>query len=131
MRLIPALILCAQATLVSAAEPMTGAEFEAYTTGKTLFFANRGEAYGAEIYKENRRVVWSFLDGECKDGYWYDDGPLICFVYEDRPEPQCWTFMKGPRGLTAEFEGEEDGTSLYEAQELNEEMICLGPKIGV
>ncbi|MEO0937247.1 MAG: hypothetical protein AAFY38_03760 [Pseudomonadota bacterium] len=113
------------------AEPMTGPEFEAYTTGRTLFFGQNGAPYGAEIYLENRRVRWSFLDGECKDGYWYDDGPLICFVYEDRPEPQCWTFELGSGGLIARFENEPNATELYEAQDLGEEMLCLGPKIGV
>lgn len=114
-----------------AADPMTGAEFEAYTTGKTLFFGQNGAAYGAETYLENRRVRWSFLDGECKNGYWYDEGPLICFVYEDRPEPQCWTFELGPRGLIARFENDPAATELYEAQDVGEEMLCLGPKVGV
>lgn len=113
------------------AEPMTAAEFEAYVTGKTLYYGRSGTAYGAEIYHENRRVTWSFLDGECKDGYWYDDGPNICFVYEDRPEPQCWTFERGTGGLTARFENNPDSEALYEAQNLDEEMVCLGPRIGV
>ncbi|WP_299705163.1 hypothetical protein [uncultured Tateyamaria sp.] len=113
------------------AEPMTAAEFEAYVTGKTLYYGRSGEAYGAEIYHENRRVTWSFLDGECRDGTWYNDGPLICFVYEDRPDPQCWTFEKRAGGLIATFENDPASTELYEAQDVGEEMICLGPKIGV
>ncbi|MEO0634285.1 MAG: hypothetical protein AAFY52_09205, partial [Pseudomonadota bacterium] len=60
---------------------MSAAEFEAYVTGKTLFYGRDGRAYGAEIYRENRRVTWSFLDGDCKDGYWYEAGENICFVY--------------------------------------------------
>jgi len=129
MRLI--LFLC---TLLAAplwAEPMTGPEFEAYTTGRTLFFGQNGEAYGAETYLENRRVRWSFLDGECKEGYWYHDGPLICFVYEDRPEPQCWTFQLGSDGLIARFENDPEAFELYEAQDIGEELVCLGPKVGV
>lgn len=125
------LFLLALLSAPAAAEPMTGPEFEAYTTGRTLFFGQNGAAYGAEIYLENRRVRWSFLDGECKDGYWYDDGPLICFVYEDRPEPQCWTFELGSGGLIARFENDPNATELYEAQDLGEEMLCLGPKVGV
>ena len=110
---------------------MTAAEFDAYTRGKTLFFGQNGAPYGAEIYGENRRVKWSFLDGECKDGQWYEDGGLICFVYEDNPDPQCWSFREGPKGLIARFEDRPEATELYEAQELGEEMICLGPKVGV
>ncbi|WP_299045326.1 hypothetical protein [uncultured Tateyamaria sp.] len=126
--LIIALALCANAV---SSEPMSAAEFEAYVTGKTLFYGRSGEAYGAEIYHENRRVTWSFLDGECKEGRWYAEGPLICFVYDDRPDPQCWTFEKGPGGLIATFENNPTSTALYEAQDIGEEMVCLGPKIGV
>ncbi|WP_299283383.1 hypothetical protein [uncultured Tateyamaria sp.] len=115
----------------AAAEPMTAAEFEAYVTGKTLFYGRDGAAYGAEIYRDNRRVTWSFLDGECKDGYWYDEGPNICFVYEDRSDPQCWTFERSPGGLIATFENDPASTALYEAQDVGEELVCLGPKIGV
>jgi len=126
-------LLIALATIATPAwaDPMTPTEFEAYVTGKTLYYGRLGEAYGAEIYHENRRVTWSFLDGECKEGYWYDVGNQICFVYEDRPDPQCWTFERGASGLIATFENDPASADLYEAQDVGEEMICLGPKIGV
>lgn len=124
------LSLCLCAPLLHA-EPMSAAEFEAYVTGKTLYYGRSGDAYGAEIYRENRQVTWSFLDGNCKDGHWYNEGRNICFVYEDRPEPQCWTFERGPRGLIARFENNPDSAALYEAQDGGEEMVCLGPKVGV
>lgn len=110
---------------------MTAAEFEAYVTGRTLFFGQNGQVYGAEEYRDNRRVRWSFLDGECKEGIWYEEGDQICFVYEDRLVPQCWQFFLDGTGLTAQFEGDPDQPELYEARELDEEMICLGPEVGV
>ncbi|MEL7165569.1 MAG: hypothetical protein AAGL96_08845 [Pseudomonadota bacterium] len=113
------------------ADRMSAAEFEAYVTGKTLFYGRDGRAYGAEIYRENRRVTWSFLDGDCKDGYWYEAGENICFVYEDRPDPQCWSFERGPSGLIAQFENDPSSTALYEANNSDEEMVCTGPRIGV
>ncbi|MEM8578650.1 MAG: hypothetical protein AAGF60_12430 [Pseudomonadota bacterium] len=125
-RLLAPLLICAAP---AAAEPMDGAAFEAYTTGRTMFYGSGGQAYGAEEYFENRRVRWSFLDGECKDGTWYENGPMICFVYEDETDPQCWTFTRGAAGLIARFEGR--GDAIYEAQDLGEEMVCLGPKVGV
>ncbi|MEP2892447.1 hypothetical protein [Tateyamaria sp.] len=119
------------APLAATADPMSAAEFEAYVTGKTLYYGRTGEAYGAEIYHENRRVTWSFLDGECKDGRWYNEGTNICFVYEDRPDPQCWSFEQSAGGLVATFENNSTSQDLYEAQDVGEKLICLGPKIGV
>lgn len=110
---------------------LSGEEFDAYTRGKTLFFGQNGTPYGAEVYLENRRVQWSFLDGQCKEGEWYQQNEMICFVYEDNPDPQCWTFQIGPGGLIARFENNPSATELYEAQDVGEEMLCLGPKVGV
>ena len=110
---------------------MTAEEFDSYTRGKTLYYGNGDTPYGAEIYLPNRRVRWSFLDGECRNGEWYEDDGLICFIYEDRTDPQCWSFEQGSRGLIARFENDPAVTPLYEANESTEEMLCLGPKIGV
>ncbi|MGJ8617815.1 MAG: hypothetical protein ACSHWS_13320 [Sulfitobacter sp.] len=127
-----AIVLCAICALPAAAQDiMSAAEFDAYTQGKTLFYGRGGQAYGAEIYHENRRVQWSFLDGECKEGQWYEQGELICFTYDDNPDPQCWSFVQGARGLIARFENEPNTTELYEAQDQGQEMLCLGPKVGV
>ena len=114
-----------------AAQPMTASEFESYTDGRTLYFYSAGRAYGVERYKPGRKVVWSFLDGECKDGEWYQEGQFICFVYEDNPEPQCWLFYREDGGLRALFEGTQGETELYEAGEADEPMQCLGPEVGV
>ncbi|MBB3993006.1 hypothetical protein GGR95_000625 [Sulfitobacter undariae] len=126
------LILWAFAALPAAAQPLMSAdEFDTYTRGKTLYYGNSDRPYGAEIYLPNRRVRWSFLDGECKEGQWYEEGGLICFTYDDRPEPQCWSFQQGAKGLIARFEDDPALTPLYEANESTEEMLCLGPKVGV
>lgn len=123
--------LCLLAGAVVAQPPMTAQEFDDYTRGKTLFYGENGVAYGAEEYLDNRRVIWSFLDGECKSGEWYEQADQICFVYEDNPDPQCWTFHKEGGRLIARFQNSPGTTELYEASDLNEEMICLGPRIGV
>ncbi|MFY0645566.1 hypothetical protein [Sulfitobacter geojensis] len=126
-----ALLLALCAAPLAAQQTMTADEFDAYTKGKTLFYGKSGQAYGAEIYHENRRVEWSFLDGDCKEGEWYEADGLICFVYENNPNPQCWSFIKGANGLIARFENRPDTTELYEANEGAEKMLCLGPKVGV
>ncbi|KZY50973.1 hypothetical protein HKX23_06540 [Sulfitobacter sp. KE29] len=123
-------LICAFLPLPALAE-MSAAEFEAYTEGKTLYFGQSGAPYGAEIYRENRRVQWSFLDGHCKEGRWYEADGLICFVYEDDPAPQCWSFSENPTGLVARFENDPTETALYEAREMTEPLLCLGPEVGV
>lgn len=119
------------ATQVAAEDPLTADQFDAHTRDRTLYFFSGGQAYGAERYRENRRVTWSFLDGQCKEGRWYQDGRFICFLYEDTSEPQCWTFFAEGSGLRALFEDEPGATELYEAGEADEPLFCLGPEIGV
>lgn len=136
MKQMLAAILAASTTLAAlpaiAAEPMSAREFEAYVTGKTLYFGQNGQAYGVEEYLEGRQVRWSFLDGKCKDGYWYEAADSqICFVYEDSPTPQCWTFFRDGNGLRAVFENDPASTVLYEANQNDEPMLCYGPDVGV
>lgn len=114
-----------------AAEALSATEFERYVTGKTLYFGMAGQAYGVEEYLSDRRVRWSFLDGKCKDGYWYEDASQICFVYEDNPDPQCWSFYKEGDKLRAVFENDPASTVLYEANQDDKPMICMGPDVGV
>lgn len=110
--------------------PLTAQQFEDYTTGKTLYFNSGGVSYGVEEYRDGRRVRWSFLDGRCKEGEWYPEDGQICFVYEDGTGPQCWTFFRGSNGLRARFMGDPAGSELYEAQQTDEPMACMGPDVG-
>ncbi len=131
MKNMLALLAFVVAAPLAAQSTMTAEEFDAYTRGKTLFYNSNGQTYGAERYLEDRRVEWSFLDGECKPGAWYEDNGQICFTYDDNPGAQCWTFQLGSGGLIARFENDPTTTELYEAEDIDEEMLCLGPKIGV
>ncbi|MWD28725.1 hypothetical protein E0K89_014665 [Aquicoccus sp. SCR17] len=112
--------------------PMSAAEFERYTTGKTLYFGQGGTPYGVERYEEDRQVTWSFLDGRCKHGEWYEAANRqICFVYEDEPGEHCWQFFEGPSGLTARFGDDPRSVPIYQAEEQEDDMLCLGPDTGV
>ncbi|MCA1336754.1 hypothetical protein [Pseudooceanicola marinus] len=114
------------------ASSMSAAEFDAYTQGRTFTYGSQGAPYGAEEYLSNRRVRWSFLDGDCQEGQWYEENGLICFTYEQTPEPQCWSFAAGSGGgLTATFQGPGSQTELYEMQSSEEPLACPGPEIGV
>ena len=110
---------------------MNAAEFDAYTRGHTFYYGAGGEPYGGEEYLENRRVRWSFLDGKCQDGQWYEEDGMICFIYENRPEPQCWSFEQSADGLVARFGGPRAMAELYEVEKSDEPLLCLGPEIGV
>ena len=123
--------LCLIALPTLAEQPMSAAAFDAYTKGKTLYYGTGGNTYGVERYMDNQRVVWSFLDGKCQDGFWYEESGQICFIYEGQPDPQCWTFSEGPDGLIARFENDPEATELFEARDIDEDMLCLGPDIGV
>lgn len=118
---------------VLAEVPMSGAEFEAYTTGKTLTYLESGRAYGTERYKPNRQVTWAFHGDDCQDGEWYEPSPgLICFVYENGISgPQCWYFYRSETGLRARFANDPDGRELYETRRNNTPLQCLGPDLGV
>lgn len=118
-----------------AAEPgsgtaMTGAQFEAYTTGKTLTFSSQGQVYGAEQYLPGRRVMWAFTEDICREGIWYEQEGQICFVYDYDPTPQCWVFWQDG-GLNALFMGEESGTRLKEISQSPAPLPCAGPQVGV
>lgn len=117
-----------------AAPYMTAEEFDAMTRGKTFYYAEDGQDYGAEDYLDNRRVRWSFLDGRCKDGHWYPQDDMICFVYEEedglQSEPQCWSFTNTPSGLVAQFRNLPGGSLLYQTRESDEPMLCMGPDVG-
>lgn len=117
------------ATPVFAETPMTGPEFEAYVTGKTLTFGTVGAPYGMEAYHAGRRVTWAFIGQECQAGVWYEQGSNICFTYDFDPNPQCWQFFDEAGGLRAVFVNEPGTTVLYEALDAKDQLIC--PGVGV
>ncbi|MEQ9261014.1 MAG: hypothetical protein RIG84_18155 [Roseovarius sp.] len=116
---------------LAASERLSADEFDAYTRGKTFYYGSMGEPYGAEEYLENRRVRWTFLDGKCQEGVWYEEGGLICFVYENQPDPQCWSFERRGGNLIAQFENDPLQTELYEVRKTDEPLQCMGPDVGV
>jgi len=128
---IPLLLSLLQPSSLTAGEPMTGEAFDRYTLGRTLFYGFDGRTYGVERYLPGRRVLWSFLDGRCQTGHWYEDTGQICFIYEDRSDPQCWRLFTGSRCLVAQFENDPQATELYEVEDLDEDMLCYGPDVGV
>ncbi|MBU2983483.1 hypothetical protein KO498_16880 [Lentibacter algarum] len=127
------LFILALPTCLAAQERMSGDAFDAFTRGQTFTYGYSEVPFGAEDYLPDRRVRWSLLDGDCKEGYWYDTPEkLICFVYEDRPDDaHCWAFYVEDGKLRATFESGEGFGTLYQIERKSEPLLCTGPKIGV
>ena len=111
---------------------MNAEEFDAFTRGKTFYYGVDGNEYGAEEYLPNRRVIWTFLDGQCQNGIWYEANGMICFEYEQIENRQCWTFRQSDNGgLIARFQDDPEELELYEVQRSGEPLQCPGPDVGV
>ena len=109
--------------------PIDGDAFEALVTGKTLTYSGESGPYGIEYYAPNRQVIWSFIGGECEVGEWTEkptkDGPSICFVYENNPDPQCWYVFEDAGQVRADFIGSLGGSVLYQLEQ-SEPLVCGG-----
>ncbi len=125
--------LCALplATPARAQTPLTADQFERYVEGKTLYFGLFGQPYGAERYRSDRRVEWSFLDGKCKEGHWFEMDGQICYDYDDGQPPQCWTFFMEEDKLRAIFENDPSAPIFYETYREDAPLMCHGPEVGV
>ncbi|MCF2904509.1 hypothetical protein L0666_05880 [Octadecabacter sp. CECT 8868] len=123
------LLLSLLAAPALAETPMSGDEFEAMVEGKTLTFSAETAPFGTEYYAPNRRVIWSFVGGECVAGEWYeeahDTGPSICFVYENDEIPKCWLVYDVDGKIRADYVNTPGTTVLYQAIE-SEPLVCGG-----
>ena len=130
---VRSVILCLAMSCTSAlAEtPLDAEGFDRLTLGKTFTYGNGETPYGAEEYLPNRRVRWSFLDGRCIDGHWFESKGHICFVYENDPEQHCWDVFKNGGSLRARIADAPDLTPLYELEQSTEPLYCMGPDVGV
>lgn len=127
MRCLIPLLLALASPVAAETGPLDAAGFEAYTQGRTLSFGSQGaEPYGMERYLSGRRVIWTFLDGQCDNGVWYEQDDSICFTYDFDPTPQCWQFFVQDDGLLAIFMNDPGTTVLYEVQDNAGDLICGG-----
>lgn len=124
------LLLYVLPALAHAEPTLSGSEFEARMTGKTMTYAEGGQIYGTEQYLPGRKVIWAFNGKECQKGTWYENESAICFVYENDLEPQCWLFFQRADGLKAHFTGDPEGTELSAVDESTRPLSCAGPDLG-
>jgi hypothetical protein len=130
-QLLRAAILAVLPVAALAQTPMTGDDFDAYVTGKTLTYSQYGTIFGTEEYLPDRRVRWAFTEDLCQYGSWYPQDENICFVYEYDPVPHCWTFWKDGDRLMALSVNDAPGAELSEVEQTDTPLTCQGPDVGV
>lgn len=132
--MLRALCLCLITALPASAmaeTPLSGVDFAARVTGKTIYFEQYGRAYGAETYRGDGSVTWRFSGEECREGHWYPEEDAICFVYDYAPDaPQCWHFFDQPEGLVGRLVGADPLDDLTGRRESPAPLICDQPYLG-
>lgn len=112
---------------------LTPDKFERMVVGRTLHFDRYGEAFGAEQYFDDKRVIWEFEGGECQRGVWFaNPAGEICFAYEGSAGSQCWAFLEAPDGrFHARLSGEAASEDLVTRDVGRDALDCPAPDIGV
>ncbi|MEM8823447.1 MAG: hypothetical protein AAGF30_07550 [Pseudomonadota bacterium] len=126
-------VLMALVTPAWAERAVTAEEFDQMVSGRTFHFDRHGEAYGAEQYFEDKRVIWAFEGGQCQRGIWFENvSGDICFVYDGDPTPQCWSFLEMPSGaFHARSIGAPPADDLVTRDISREALECELPDLGV
>lgn len=130
-KFLVSLIACFAAGPLAAEDIMAPSEFEAFSAGTTLYFTKRGQPYGAEQYFEDRRVIWTFFNGQCERGAWFAEGDQICFVYETQNSAQCWHFLETDGEKRARVVGADPEEELTVEGQNTRDLTCPGPGVGV
>lgn len=124
-------LLLAVLTLPATAETiLTPRQFESFTAGSTVYFHRFGQEYGAEQYLRNRKVIWSFANGECEFGEWFARSDQICFQYEHQNAPLCWHFVEIDGMKRARVVGDDPVADLYIVAQDDRPLKCEAPNVG-
>ena len=97
----------------------------------TMTWAEFGSVYGVEQYLPGRKVRWTVPGDDCKTGHWYQDGPAICFQYEDDIDPDCWEITASGSDLLARYTTNPPEAEPVIVTETIEPLACFGPEVGV
>lgn len=93
MRIFAGIIVALLASSAVAQEQLTPDGFLDLAHGRTLSFTNiqSGNLVGVEQFLRRDLSVWANETGRCTYGRIEQRGPLLCFLYEDTPDPSnCW-----------------------------------------
>ncbi len=124
-----ALCLACLPAAAGAETVMSSAEFESWSTGKTLEYYIDGSLWGSEMHLDNRATIDADAGGACRSGHWYPAGDDICFVYDSSPGPYCWRFLRDGDQVIAEYV--VDALSESISVTLSDAPIPCDPGVGV
>ncbi len=116
------------------AETLIGPEeFQGMSEGKTLYFTQDGQSFGAEQFYRNRTSTWQHSNGTCTVGKWYADGDALCFVYDTNPIPQCWLMYRREGNIYARLRDLPSGdpSEIRLSHTDTEPVPCPAPDLGV
>ncbi|MEP5758303.1 MAG: hypothetical protein ABJ327_03125 [Litoreibacter sp.] len=105
-------------------------EFEAFVQNSTVYFDRYGTPYGSEQYLRNRKVIWSFANGECEFGEWFPREDQICFQYENQNTPLCWHFVEQDGIKRARVVGDDPVADLHIVAQDKQPVNCEAPNVG-
>ncbi len=105
--------------------PLDAAAFDALTRGRTFETHSPPVGlYGIETFLPGRRVYWR--DARiCAAGTWRQVGEQICFDYEHRDRPVCWTYHDRNGWIEGFFEGDRRSVPIM-LHEGGEPVSCEG-----
>ncbi|OYW60702.1 MAG: hypothetical protein B7Z10_00160 [Rhodobacterales bacterium 32-66-7] len=124
------LALCLTAAPAGAETLMTVAEFEAWSTGKTLVYAVDGVVIGSEQHLPNRQTLDADIGGPCIEGSWFGDGDAVCFIYAAYEGTHCWLFWHDAGVVTAKPLNAGAKSPVYTVTADDAPMDC-SPAVGV
>jgi hypothetical protein len=124
-----ALVMLANAAV--AETPLSGPEFDANVTGKTVTYDYGNGLFGTEEYLPDRSVRWAFDGDTCIYGTWYQSGDEICFLYQDDPTPHCWLYFLEGGAIRGRYMGDGGGWEILESERNSQGLSCAGPDVGV
>lgn len=112
---------------LAAQEQITPDAFLDLALGRTLSFSSvrTGTLVGVEQFLRRDLSVWADETGRCTYGRIELRGPLICFLYEDAPDPNnCWTTFLDEGTLLVMAQGSGEVQQISDLTD--EPVICEG-----